>query len=450
MNSKIPSMGKKAFKSITTIAILSIIGFVSSHCSKIEPVRVIKVNTVTVMETSQTYCVVSSTIIDLGEFSEVSQHGFALSLDSNVEHAFKHTELNKRSDVGAFSERIDGLTPGTDYHIWAYASNDNGREHGEKQSFRTLEEPISDPPQLTTNPVEDPSWNSAICGGNITDEGGSGIIERGLCWGFESKPTIEDFSKSVDGGPGEFIVEMTDLTPATLYFVRAYARNSTDIAYGNEQAFTTPAEPVEPTVVTASPDDSQPNSIHCGGSIDNDGGAPIITKGFCWSTNPNPTLADASVVFEGGGSDPYEMVITGLDHDTEYFIRAYATNSGGKTGYGQQEVFRTQFLCGSILLDPRDLEEYPTISMGEQCWLAQNLRTGEIVPAGSEQGPNGTIEKYCYEDNEDNCAAFGGFYTWDEMMQYNRVEASQGVCPDRWHVPSDAEWITLERFLGMQ
>lgn len=442
-------MRKKTVISITAIAITAILGFFSTHCTKIEPERVMKVSTGPVGEVSQTSCMISGTLIDLGRTSEVSQHGFALSFTTNKDGAF-HTQLNKRENVGGFNELIDGLTPGTDYHIWAYASKDDEKVYGDIQKFRTLDEPVETPPELTTIPVEGTTWNSAISGGNITSQGSSEVIERGLVWGPNSEPTKEDLFQTADGGGGEFIVPMTDLIPETQYFVRAYARNSTHLAYGNEHGFSTEPEPPEPNVVTGGVDQTSPDGAQCWGSIDFDGGIPIVSKGFCVSTNPNPTLADIVFEFEGTGSDPYDMYLTGLDHDTEYFFRAYATNSAGKTGYGQQEVFRTEFLCGEILLDSRDMQEYPTISLGEQCWLAQNLRVGEFVQIDAGQSDNGNIERYCYDNNPDNCEAFGGLYTWDEMMQYGTTVNDQGVCPDRWHIPSDGEWMVMERFLGMQ
>ena len=43
----------------------------------------------------------------------------------------------------------------------------------------------------------------------------------------------------------------------------------------------------------------------------------------------------------------------------------------------------------------------------------------------------------------------GGLYQWDEMMQYVTTESTQGICPADWHLPSDAEWKTMEMYLGM-
>ena len=59
----------------------------------------------------------------------------------------------------------------------------------------------------------------------------------------------------------------------------------------------------------------------------------------------------------------------------------------------------------------------------------------------------GTIEKYCYGDDEANCTTNGGLYQWDEAMQYTETEGTQGICSTGWHIPTDAEQHTLDQYL---
>jgi uncharacterized protein (TIGR02145 family) len=54
------------------------------------------------------------------------------------------------------------------------------------------------------------------------------------------------------------------------------------------------------------------------------------------------------------------------------------------------------------------------------------------------------IEKYCYQNATSNCTTYGGLYQWDEAMQYSITEGARGICPSGWHIPTDAEWKTLE------
>ncbi len=107
------------------------------------------------------------------------------------------------------------------------------------------------------------------------------------------------------------------------------------------------------------------------------------------------------------------------------------------------------WVCGDPITDSRDGKSYTTVQIGNQCWMAENLNIGTRIDGSNNQTDNGTIEKYCYDDDEANCDTYGGLYQWNEMMQYVTTEGTQGICPDGWHLPSDDEWKTLEMELGM-
>jgi hypothetical protein len=78
---------------------------------------------------------------------------------------------------------------------------------------------------------------SATSGGNVTSDGGSDIIARGVCWSTSANPTTSD-SKTTDVGTiGTFTSSLTGLTAATLYYVRAYATNAGGTSYGTQQSF---------------------------------------------------------------------------------------------------------------------------------------------------------------------------------------------------------------------
>jgi uncharacterized protein (TIGR02145 family) len=91
---------------------------------------------------------------------------------------------------------------------------------------------------------------------------------------------------------------------------------------------------------------------------------------------------------------------------------------------------------------------YPTIQEGSQIWMAANLNVGTMTVDTVNQVIAGGPEKYCYENKQSNCNIYGGLYQWNEMMNYDTVPGSQGICPVGWHVPMDAEWTTLMTFLG--
>lgn len=91
----------------------------------------------------------------------------------------------------------------------------------------------------------------------------------------------------------------------------------------------------------------------------------------------------------------------------------------------------------------------PTVTIGTQTWMKYNLNVGTKISGGTAQTDNGIVEKWCYSGLDSNCDTYGGMYQWDETMQYSVTEGAQGICPTGFHVPSDAEFKTLEIYLGM-
>jgi len=108
---------------------------------------------------------------------------------------------------------------------------------------------------------------------------------------------------------------------------------------------------------------------------------------------------------------------------------------------------------------------YRTVQIGNQLWMASNLRTThyadgtpiQVLESDSDWEALDLDDKaYCYYDNDGNAEAFtyGALYTWSAALNgaySSDVNPSlvQGVCPDGWHIPSDAEWKELEMHLGM-
>jgi uncharacterized protein (TIGR02145 family) len=155
---------------------------------------------------------------------------------------------NKTTDgagTGTFTSNITGLNGGTTYFIRAYATNSVGTGYGNQVSFETSQ---IVPATLTTADISLITLSSAISGGDITDDGGSTITERGICWNTSPAPTITDFKTADGAGTGHFISNMTGLSAGKSYYVRAYATNNAGIAYGNQILFTTSVADIENNV----------------------------------------------------------------------------------------------------------------------------------------------------------------------------------------------------------
>jgi uncharacterized protein (TIGR02145 family) len=101
-------------------------------------------------------------------------------------------------------------------------------------------------------------------------------------------------------------------------------------------------------------------------------------------------------------------------------------------------------------------QTYHTVQIGSQCWLVENLNVGTMIDSMQEQTNNGVIEKYCYNYDPANCAAYGGLYQWGEALQYQYGATDttspipslslivQGICPGGWHIANYNEFDTLE------
>jgi len=119
-------------------------------------------------------------------------------------------------------------------------------------------------------------------------------------------------------------------------------------------------------------------------------------------------------------------------------------------GFAQNQVISDGKPCQGIphITDSRDGQVYPTVKIGNQCWLNKNLNIGIRIDGNQNQAHNRRIEKYCYDNLESNCKVYGGLYQWNEMMQHMTTNGVTGICPNGWHIPTDDEWTVLMNYLG--
>jgi uncharacterized protein (TIGR02145 family) len=196
-------------------------------------------------------------------------------------------------------------------------------------------------PSVTTFSILNLTESTATSGGNVTDDGGAAVTARGVCWSTSQNPTIDDNITMDGSGTGEFTSYITGLTPATTYYVRAYATNSVGTGYGEELSFTTLNEVLLPTLITQNAIDISENSAVSGGSVFDDGGAEVTARGVVWSTSGEPSLEiNEGLTQDGAGMGEFISYLTGLSAGTTYYVRAYATNSEG-TAYGNEVTFTT-------------------------------------------------------------------------------------------------------------
>ena len=305
---------------------------------------------------------------------------------------------------------------------------------------------------LSTSSASNITSISAQLGGNITDNGGSSITMRGVCWATHSVPTVSDSITSDGSGSGAFTSSLNALHANTTYYVRAYAINSSGTAYGNEVSFITSKG--MPTITTTAVTDIAPLSAKSGGNIISDGGASITARGVCWSTTAHPTIANFKTS-DSIGTGSFTSMLTPLASQALYYVRAYATNSYG-TAYGNEISF-TASTANTI--SDIDGNVYPYVIIGSQTWMASNLKTthfsnGDPITNGlvgfdwlansSGGGNTGTIAAYTFPNGDSSTNnTYGKFYNT------NAANDSRNACPIGWHVSTFNDWDTLLVHQGM-
>ena len=230
------------------LIILSFVLLVLSVCKK-EVIPSIK--TLGITEITEESAVVKYKILSDGG-DMVMQHGICWSLDANPTISLTTKTMDgsgSGSAPGQYLSLVTGLVNGKTYHVKAYATNSVGTAYGEDLTFSTRQ--IAAPEGVTTKTVTTIASSAAICGGSISDAGGSSRFVRGVCWSTNPDPTIEasstaDTIDSFDlGSYPSFTSIMTGLTAGTKYYARAYASNQAGVTYGNQITFTTGSVVVE-------------------------------------------------------------------------------------------------------------------------------------------------------------------------------------------------------------
>lgn len=134
---------------------------------------------------------------------------------------------------------ISGLNGGTTYKYYYEFTNGFNSMQSEAKTFVTGSSPFVVLPTVITANVTEITTVSAICGGEVTNNGGGNITARGICWSTSANPTINDSHTTDGSGIGLFVSNIIGLTSNTTYHVRAYATNEAGIAYGLDEEFVT-------------------------------------------------------------------------------------------------------------------------------------------------------------------------------------------------------------------
>lgn len=265
--------------------------------------------------------------------STVTERGICYSISQSPTTA--NSKLAIGTGTGSFSNTVSGLSGSTTYYVRAYAINAKGTAYGTEVSFKTTV--LLSLATLTTSAATNVTINNAMVGGNITNDGGATVIERGICYNTSGNPTTNSPKVIVGNGLGAFSTPISNLDANTTYQVKAYAINSVGTAYGNQISFTTMGN--VPTITTKDVVSILETTAVVGGIVLTDEGSSVTERGVCYGTSTNPTIYDTKIA-SGSGLGGYNIPLNTLIPNMTYYTRAYATNKNG-TAYGENKTFKT-------------------------------------------------------------------------------------------------------------
>jgi len=158
--------------------------------------------------------------------------------------------------------------------------------------------------------------------------------------GFTCNATFQYVTADINGAESQIYCLRVLPLPFTLYSVANTSLHQLPANGLTEFGTYTGSSPSAPVVITSMVTNIVHNAATGGGDVTSDGGRTITARGVCWGTSTNPTISGNHTT-EPGTTGPFTSNITGLNPQTTYYVRAYATNSIG-TSYGTQVSFTTQ------------------------------------------------------------------------------------------------------------
>jgi uncharacterized protein (TIGR02145 family) len=202
---------------------------------------------------------------------------------------------------------------------------------------------------------------------------------------------------------------------------------------------------IPPVVETYSPLYISSFRATIGCNVKSDGGSSIASCGVYMGTAQDPETSGARLQM-GNDTGLYLGQVTGLQANTQYFIKAFASNSAGESLGNLVDI-----TTPATIIDYDD-NSYETVKIGNHLWMAENLKTlhftnGENItttdPAtldiSAEDSP---VYQWAYDGDPENIPVYGRLYTWFTVTD------ARNICPAGWHIPSDDEWSALESDLG--
>ncbi len=334
------------------------------------------------------------------------------------------------------SADLTDLEPGTVYHFRVRAENIAGVTYGPDQTLKTLI-----PPDAETDPATSISAYEALLNGSVSAKNAGTIVtfEYGITTDYGY--TVTASQSPVSGNETKRLsYGLSGLAEKTLYHFRVKAESAAGITFGKDQTFSTLQLPITRTDSATA---IASLSATLRGSVNSNNLPTTVIFEFGTTTDYGESINAAGSAIQSISDFPVSVALTDLKAQSSYHYRVKASNIAGTT-YGNDLTFNTT----QVLKDLAG-NTYNTLTVGNQVWMAENLRTtrfndGAYIPLVTAKNAWGRLKKpaYCWYNNDTSYVKItGALYNWYTVNTYK-------LCPAGWHVPAKEEWAILIDYLG--
>ena len=210
------------------------------------------------------------------------------SLSIEGDHKEGVYRSDTRAEAGVIEILLNNFSEATQYYLRPYVKDGDYLSYGEVVPFY-----IPAVAKVSTFDAEAVTASGATLSGEVTDECGSAVTERGCAWiEGDAVPTIEDSHMAAGSGLGAMTATVEGLDPNKKYTFRAYATNASGTAYGEAKVFTTLV--ALPSLAASTVSNITSTSATFNGVLANNGGESVSEVGFYYSTEKevNPENAE--------------------------------------------------------------------------------------------------------------------------------------------------------------
>ncbi len=395
-------------------------GFFScdTELEKANPLENLNISTGLVTEV-ESFSATIKGVISTNEFNGVENYGHCWSISENPTIEDNCTFLGEiQASNYEFLSFLENLDIEENYFVRAFAIANGVPIYGNEITLQTVWG--GDIPLIETIGANYITSNSAIGSAEIIDFGESNIIRLGHCWSESPVPTLDDFKTEItEYSTGFFTSNFNNLNSSSTYYYRAYAENSQGISFGSILSFSTTNG--SPSVITTNISNINSNSAIVEGEITGIGDSEIIKYGHCWSISENPTVSNSfKTEYENGSPETvFQSNIENLNPATDYFVRAYATNSYG-TSYGETISFTTPCNITGVTNSP----SYPDmVLLSPDEGSFSPFDSYEITLFNSSPSPTTgqitSIDLYLNEEKVETIASYSVWFAFDWVEDEN-------------------------------